>query len=66
MSESEREDLQQMKVSLEKFLMLTNDQILDYGLKESDDDFNFLIKKAIQFRDTLLVINQQLEQNPNQ
>ena len=42
MSESEREDLQQMKVSLEKVLTLTNDQILDYGLKESNDDFNFL------------------------
>jgi hypothetical protein len=63
MSEDERQFLLGMKATLESYLLLIDDQIIDYETKDTDEKHDFLIKKAIMFRDALRNVNEQLNQD---
>ncbi len=60
MNEDERQFLLGMKATLESYLLLIDDQIINYEPKDGDEKHDFLIKKAIMFRDALKDVNEKL------
>ncbi len=54
------EDLLELKQSIEKALDRADSQLLFFPLDDSDDDFRFLVNKAIQYRELLQKINNEL------
>lgn len=63
MSEDDRRFLLDMKAILERYLDLINEQILDYKPEDDDEKHEFLLKKAIRFRNDLRKVNEQLNQD---
>ena len=60
MSEDERQDWLRMKAILEDYLIEVDKEILLYTVRGDDEKHDFLIKKAIQYRNTLIKINELL------
>lgn len=60
MSEDERQDWLRMKAILEDYLIEVDKEILLYSVRGDDEKHDFLIKKAIQYRNTLIKINELL------
>jgi hypothetical protein len=50
----------ELKRLLEKYLLELNDSILNYPPMEDEEKFEFLIKKAISYRDIIQRINDEL------
>lgn len=65
MDENERRFLLDMRANLEKYIQLINDQLITYKPEDDDEKHEFLVKKAIWFRDALKKVNDQLNQNDN-
>ncbi len=63
MSEEERQDWLSMKAVLEGYLIVIDEQILKFCASNKDDEHQFLIKKAIEYRDTIRKINELLRLN---
>ena len=61
MTENEYTDLLELKAFLEKAIPLIQQQLIDYPTNGKKRDYQFLIEKAIMYRETLKQINQQLE-----
>lgn len=62
MNEDEYQFLLEMKANLKKYIQLIDEQLIDYDLHDDNEIYNFLIKKAIMFRDTLGKVDEQLNQ----
>ena len=60
MSEDERQDWIRMKATLEDYLIEVDKEILLYTVRGDDEKHDFLMKKAIQYRNTLIKINELL------
>jgi len=54
------EESLELKRLLEKYLLEINDTILDFPPLGDEEKFNFLIKKAIYYRDIIQKIKQDL------
>jgi hypothetical protein len=63
MTHEERSDLLELKAFLEKALPLTEQELIYFSLNGSKENYQFLIDKAIMYRETLKKINQQLEED---
>ena len=50
----------ELKQLLEKYLLELNDSILNYPTIGDEEKFEFLIKKAISYRDIIQKINDEL------
>jgi len=57
MSDDERRDWLGMKAKLRNYLVEVDEQILTYPIRGSDEGHDFLIKKAISYRDSIVKIN---------
>jgi hypothetical protein len=62
MSEDERQDWLRMKVILQEYLIEVNKELLLYSVRGDDEKHDFLVKKAIQYRNTITSINELLNQ----
>lgn len=60
MPHSYKQDLLELKESIEDALNQLNQQIIDYLPTSNDETFMFLVRKAIKYRDTLQKINDEL------
>ena len=60
MSEDERQDWIRMKATLEDYIIEVDKEILLYTVRADDEKHDFLMKKAIQYRNTLIKINELL------
>lgn len=60
MEQSYEQYLLELKKTIEEALTATNQQIIDYLPTSNDEGFMFLVKKAINYRDTLNKINDEL------
>jgi hypothetical protein len=58
--EEHQKELIELKLLLEKMLLELNDKIVSYLPEDSDEDFEFLVKKAINYRGLILRINNEL------
>jgi hypothetical protein len=63
MSEEERQDWLNMKAVLEDYLTVIDEQILRFSAYGKDDEYQFLLKKAVEYRDTIHKINELLRKN---
>lgn len=63
MDEEERQDWLRMKAVLEEYLIIIDEQIMRFSASENDIEYQFLIKKAIEYRDTIYKINELLRKN---
>lgn len=63
MDEEERQDWLRMKAVLEEYLTIIDEQIMRFSASENDIEYQFLIKKAIEYRDTIYKINELLRKN---
>lgn len=61
MTDDERNDLLELKASVENAIPLTEQQLLNFPANGSNEDYRFLVDKAIMYREVLKQINQQLE-----
>jgi hypothetical protein len=59
--EDHQKELFDLKLLLEKMLLELNDKIVSYLPEDSDEDFEFLVKKAINYRGLIQRINNELE-----
>jgi hypothetical protein len=59
--EDHQKELFDLKLLLEKMLLELNDKIVSYLPEDSDEDFEFLVKKAINYRGLIQRINHELE-----
>ncbi|GAB2605200.1 hypothetical protein [Spirosoma areae] len=60
MTEAERQDWLDMKAILQRYLIEVNKEILRYSIRDDDEKHDFLIKKAVEYRNTILKIDQLL------
>ncbi len=60
MSDTERDDLLSLHRLTEDYLQQTQTQIVDYPAIANDDDFQFLIRKAIYFQEMIDKMNSDL------
>ena len=60
MNEDERQFLLGMKATLESYLLLIDDRIINYKPESNDEKHDFPTKKAIMFRDALRNVNENL------
>ncbi|WP_028665462.1 hypothetical protein [Runella zeae] len=60
MPQSYEQYLLELKRYIETALEATDQQIVEYLPTSNDEQFVFLIKKAIQYRETLKKINEEL------
>lgn len=63
MDEEERQDWLRMKAVLEEYLIIIDEQLMRFSASEKDIEYQFLIKKAIEYRDTIYKINELLRKN---
>jgi hypothetical protein len=59
--EEHQKELVELKLLLEKMLLELNDKIVSYLPEDSDEDFEFLVRKAINYRGLIQRINNELE-----
>jgi hypothetical protein len=59
--EDHQKELFDLKLLLEKMLLELNDKIVSYLPEDSDEDFEFLVRKAINYRGLIQRINNELE-----
>ena len=62
MDEGERLFFQEMRANFEKYLAIIDQQILDYLPDGNDEEYDFLIKKAVEFRNLIKATNDKLNQ----
>ena len=62
MSEDERRDWLHMKTILEGYLTEVEKEILQYSVRDDDEKHDFLIKKAVEYRNSIIKINELLTQ----
>lgn len=62
MSEDERQDWLQMKAILEGYLIEVEKEILQYSIRDDDERHDFLIKKAVEYRNSIIKINELITQ----
>ena len=55
-------ELTELKHLLEKVITEIDLQILEFPISQYDDEFEFLIKKAVSYRETIKKINQELNE----
>ena len=60
MTESEREEAWLMRQRLLTYLTMTHEQIIAYPPDASDEDYQFLIRKAIYYQELIDRLEQQL------
>lgn len=60
MSEQERKDYEYLREALKKALKLTEDEILSFAPSGNNEDFNFLLRKAKNQKETIDRINELL------
>ena len=60
MDDDERRFLLEMKANFQRYLTLIDDEILDYRSDDDDEEFIFLIKKAVEFRDLIKTVDDKL------
>lgn len=60
MTDDERYDLRELKAFLEKAIPLIEQQLIDYPSDGETQDYQFLIEKAIMYRESLKQIINQL------
>jgi hypothetical protein len=54
-------ELVELRSLLEKMLVELEDKIISYLPEDSDEEFNFLVKKAIHYQSLIVRINNELE-----
>jgi hypothetical protein len=59
--EDHQKELFDLKLLLEKMLLELNDKIVSCLPEDSDEDFEFLVRKAINYRGLIQRINNELE-----
>ena len=59
--EDHQKELFDLKLLLEKMLLELDDKIVSYLPEDSDKDFEFLVRKAINYRGLIQRINNELE-----
>ncbi len=59
--EDHQKELFDLKLLLEKMLLELNDKIVSYLPEDSDENFEFLVRKAINYRGLIQRINNELE-----
>lgn len=62
MSEDERQDWLNMKAILQEYLIEVDKEILLYSVRGDDEKHDFLVKRAIQYRNSIVKINKLLNQ----
>lgn len=62
MSDDERQDWLRMRAILEEYLIEVDKELLLYSIRGDDEKHNFLVKKAIQYRNTITQISELLTQ----
>lgn len=60
MSEAERQDWLNMKAILQQYLIEVDREILRYSVRDDDEKHSFLIKKAVEYRNSIIKIDQLL------
>ena len=50
-----------LRLLLEKMLVELEDKMISYLPEDSDEEFNFLVKKAIHYQSLIVRINKELE-----
>lgn len=63
MTKEERQDLLELKLFLEQTIPEVEIQLINSPLDGTKEDYQFLINKAVMYRETLRQINQQLDDN---
>lgn len=51
-----------MKAVLQQYLIEVEKEILQYSIRDNDEKHDFLLKKAVQYRDSIIKINGLLTQ----
>ena len=59
--EKHQRELIELRLLLEKMLVELEDRIISYLPEDSDEEFNFLVKKAIHYQSLIVRINDELE-----
>ena len=59
MTESERREVAQMRQRLLQYLTLTHEEIINYSPNANDDDYRFLVRKAIYYQELIDTLDQQ-------
>ena len=62
MSEDERQDWLHMKAILQEYLIKVEEELLQYSIRDDGEKHNFLIKKAVEYRNSIVKINELLTQ----
>ena len=62
MIETEKQDWLKMKAVLQEYLSKVEQELILYSIRDDDEKHDFLIKKAVEYRNTILKINQLLNQ----
>lgn len=57
MSDAERQDWLNMKRMLGQYLPVLERQIIEFAADGDDEQYEFLIKKAVEYRNTIAAIN---------
>lgn len=63
MTESERREVAQMRQRLIQYLTSTHEEIINYPPNANDDDYRFLVRKAIYYQELIDTLDQQLNEN---
>lgn len=62
MTEQEKQDWLKMKAILQEYLIKVEKEIILYSIRDDDEKHDFLIKKAVEYRNTIRKIDQLLNQ----
>lgn len=62
MTESERRQVAQMRQRLIQYLTLTHEEIINYPPNANDDDYRFLVRKAIYYQELIDTLDQQINE----
>ena len=59
--EKHQKELIDLRLLLEKMLVELEDKMISYLPEDNDEEFNFLVKKAIHYQGLIVRINKELE-----
>lgn len=62
MTEAEKQDWLSMKAILQDYLSKVEQELMLYSIRDDDEKHDFLIKKAVEYRNTIFKIDQLLNQ----
>lgn len=60
MTEAEKQDWLKMKAILQDYLSKVEQELMLFSIRDDDEKHDFLIKKAVEYRNTILKIDQLL------